>query len=134
MEGWNIYRLSNGTILKIRRIPIRAKKVSEGNYGFQESDVIMTILSSPNSPKGEPSRSYLSQYEIGRSVVEDVKFQVVSEPVNEYILADSQKIAYRTKLLKVFRTSLFDGNGDSIYTLQTQPSSIELITPQSKMK
>lgn len=132
MEAWNIYRLNNGTVLKIRRIPIRARKVAEGNYGFQESNVMMTTLSSPNSPRGEPSRGYLSQDAIRRAVVEDVKFKVVSEPVNEYILGDSQKIVYRTKLFKVFRTSLFDPHGDPIYTIQTQPSSIELITPIKK--
>ena len=131
-EAWNIYRLSNGTVVKLRKIPIRAKKNSDLNYTFDESEILVSLLSSPESPKGKPNQKTWNKEEIRSSIVEDgIKFKTISEPINEYMIEDGQKLAYRIKLAKISRTKLFDSNGDSVYSFETTPK-YELILRMKK--
>lgn len=123
-EDWNLYKIEDGTILKLKLVFIKVIREgvdSVGNpiYSINSQNVVGIIP--PKELMGPPSnRSYTPQ-EIADSIVkEDLKFEVIREDWNEYKLKDGTTLYIKPVVTMVSRTSLFDRRGEPIYNVQSQ--------------
>jgi hypothetical protein len=97
-EDWNSYKLSDGTLLKIRQILLKVQKdrnakPPQPNLSIQTSDVLMAVNPLSNL-KGTPSTQQYSVQELNASVVEaNMKFNRIYETTYEYVTTEGFRIA-----------------------------------------
>jgi hypothetical protein len=123
-EDWSIYKLKDGSTVKIRYILINVLKSPQldvfGNPTYDLNyGTIAGVISDP-SLRGPPS-SPASPEVLGKSIVEkDIGFESVAEPWNEYRV-EGKKLKIKLILTKIARTSVFTEHGDPAYLVNTQP-------------
>ena len=124
-ENWSQYKLRDGTIVRIRFILLKTRKYKGRNrygkprYDINSKNVVGMI---PNkSLLGKPSGPIPAEV-LGQSIVdEDIQFETIKEPWNEYRLKDGTIIRVKLVLTIVSRTDKFDESGEPIYLLNMQP-------------
>jgi hypothetical protein len=127
-EGWNVYSLSDGNILKVRQLVrgIGHSKDSRGK-GVLTASQTQPIVGVIPKALGIPGNRDFGSPELESSVVEaDVEFEKVKEPVNEYVTESGLRFNFVLRLTRVSRTSKFDRDGVPIYLIKTE-SQIEPI-------
>ncbi len=123
-EGWNEYRLEDGTLLWMRQITKRVNmsRASDGGleYAADNSDpIVMTIC--PLELMGAPSTGDRGGGDLRGSIVnENMKFTRLMETRNEYLLPTGDRISLVLRLLKVSKTSRFNGSGEPVYICDTR--------------
>ncbi len=125
-EDWNVYRLSDGTTLKLRAVLTRVKRLdlSEKRGGADISN-IMLVCNPPRGKKGPPSLARISPEELTAAIVDrNMKFRAVSEPMNEYVTEDGKKMLLKLKLYNLAKTSKYDPAGDPIYLFNAKPELV----------
>lgn len=136
-EGWNIYRLSDGTILKDRVLLIEANKepgfdLAQPNYGLKLSNVILNITPA-KCLVGPPSAESFSPEELSAAVVEDnISWEAIQETIGEYLTTEQARIKLKLELSKVARTSKFDSNGNPIYLVSSN-HNVEVEPPYTEL-
>jgi len=128
-EGWNSYKLEDGSILKTRFVLINV--IMEKNFkqkiekartekgiglgvGFSSNNVIGVEASI--ELRGEPSTKACSLDELRASVVkEDMDFDIIKETWNVYKLEEGIVMKARSSPITISRTSKFDSHGLPIY-------------------
>jgi len=129
-EGWNVYELSDGSILRIRPIVLKFLKAMIGKSGRGlgiASQNVMTVTTKKEM-MGQPSPPFeVSQ--IPESEKTEVKATPKVEDWNYYKLADGQRIGVRLVLVSVLRLKdKYDPLGLPVYTAQTN----NILTPVGK--
>jgi len=117
-EEWNRYQLSDNCLLKIKVVMTKVAK-AEGqsksdkqNYTFDVQNITVALT----NERGPPDSHNYSPAEIGRSIVkDDMRFTTVAQDWNEYVVDDGARIRIQPILLKVSKTSKFDGKGVPLY-------------------
>lgn len=121
-EDWNVYKLSDGSVLKTRYVLSKVGRTLDqaGNpqYGFNSQNLVTTIT--PTEKKGQPDTKIYSPAELEASVVEELDFETVREEENRYVLEDGSKIVIRLILTRVLKTDKHDPSGSPIYFTNTQ--------------
>ena len=128
-EGWNRYRLEDGTILKTKFVLISVtmeknyKKIMERaktekglkmGFGFKSQNVIG--VEAHMRLRGESDTKTYTIGELRSSIVkEDLDFEVQTEIWNVYKLKNGITIKVRNSPINVSRTSKFDNRGLPIY-------------------
>ncbi|MHA1222155.1 MAG: hypothetical protein ACTSP3_02605 [Candidatus Heimdallarchaeaceae archaeon] len=119
-EPWNEYQLEDGTILKFRVIlkRIRKEKKSEkqSNY-IIDSHNLLVILKVPSHLMGEPDDTPKKIEK--KNFVKDVNFSVKQEDWNDYMLSDGTRLRIKASVVTVYRTDLYDKNGEPIYHVES---------------
>lgn len=137
-EGWNIYKLDDGTTLKHKLVLVRMirEKVDEmGNpeYGFVMQKVFGIIP--PEKLRGTPSVKKHSSEELSDSIVaEDINFETIGENWNRYRLKDGVSLDIKPIVTMVSKTDKFDERGDPVYLIQSQAVSRGKIPKEVKEK
>lgn len=116
-EPWNSYRLSDGTVLKMRFVLMKVKfrKLSEekGEAGFSQTTLITT--NAPERLLGPAGKEYRLD-EITATIVEPVLgIESILIAPSAYILADGKLVIAGTKLNRVGRSSLYGPDGEPKY-------------------
>jgi len=129
-EGWNVYELSDRTILRIRPIVLKffKQKGSTGAIGISGSPVglgisaqnVMTVRTKAEL-KGTPSPIPV---DLARLETEAEKVEVQAKPFseewNEYVLSDGTPVRVKLVLISVFRTKdHYDQFGEPIYLVRS---------------
>jgi len=119
-EGWNIYRLSDGTLLKLRQVLLTLKTdPSTQSVMPNFSNLLMAVMPAPGL-KGQPSSEQYTPGELSNSVVEkNMKCETVQETANEYRTKGGLKLILRTSSVTVDRTNKFDSTGYPVYLVNT---------------
>lgn len=125
-EEWNVYRLPDGTILKLRAALTRVKRLeANATRGAADISNIMLVCNPPRGSKGPPGLKRPTPEELLASIVEkDVKFKVLGEPLNEYVTSEGKRMMLRLKLYNLAKTNRFDPNGDPLYLYNAKPDLI----------
>lgn len=115
-EDWNVYKLTDGTILKLRQILLAVRKdPATGDLQPSLSNLIMAVLP-PKILQGASSSLKYSPQELSESVIEGgVKYEVVQEVANEYVTKGGLKLVVRLRSINVGKTSKYDASGYPIY-------------------
>lgn len=118
-ESWSTYRLKDGTILKVREVMIKAMRLPsfdpQGNPIYSVNSTPIYGVVPPRSVLGQESPPF-TQEELTKSVVEpNMKFEIIQEPWNRYVLADGTEIETRAILETVSKTNKNDHFGEPIY-------------------
>jgi hypothetical protein len=118
-EDWSTYRLTDGTLLKVRDILIKAVRLSildeQGNpiYNLNTQTISGTVPT--KSILGKESAPF-TQEELSKSVIDpNMKFDVIQEPWNKYVLADGTEIEIKTVLSTASKTNKYGHYGEPIY-------------------
>jgi hypothetical protein len=125
-EDWNVYRLDDGTKLKMRALLTRVKRLQpKAARGGADISNILLVCNPPRGKKGPPAQARLAPEELTAAIVDpNVKFKVVSEPLNEYVTEDGKRMLLRLKLYNLAKTSKYDPNGDPLYLFNARPELI----------
>ena len=132
-EGWSVYRLEDGTILKVSQLlmDIGGTKLEPDSIAqevtMQLSNVFMALSIAPNL-RGTPSKQQYSPAELAAAVVKkNLKFERISETVNSYITTTGDRLGLNLALMDVSRTNKYDASGNPIYLVNTQVSIQQLV-------
>ncbi len=120
-EGWNIYRLNDGTLLKLRQV-LLTLKLDPSNQSMMPniSNLLMGVMPAP-SLKGEPSPQQYSPEELSNSIVErNMKYETLLETPSEYKTKSGLNLMLRLSEVVVSRTNKFDSTGYPVYLVNTQ--------------
>jgi hypothetical protein len=124
-EGWNVYKLGDGTIVKLRQLLMRIGKgvgleASETGLQIEFSNLLMATYP-PRNLHGQPSTEEYTVEELMGFVVEsDVKYEIMQETTNEYHTASNVRLKLRLTSVKIDRTSKFDVRGEPRYLANAQ--------------
>jgi len=121
MEGWNTYRLVDGTLLKLRQVLLTLKTdPSTQTVMPSVSNLLMAVMPAADL-RGLPSSRQYTPEELSNSVVEkNMKYETVQEAPSEYKTKSGLKLMLRTSSLTVGRTNKFDSTGYPVYLVDTQ--------------
>jgi hypothetical protein len=124
-EGWNVYELSDRTILRIRPIILKffkqkgaALPTAPMALGISAQNV-MTVRAKPEL-RGTPSRTPIDPVSLeGETDKVEVDAKPFSEEWNEYTLADGTPVRVKLVLISVFRTKHYDQFGEPVYVVKS---------------
>jgi hypothetical protein len=122
-EKWSVYCLADGTILKLKLIPLKFIK-KDDDYAVSATAVMVSF--SQSELKGEPSTTPLPITEAEKKGVLDkdktnMTFDSIEEPWNEYkFTLDGTKVSIRTFATEISGTNKKDAYGDPIYLVTHQ--------------
>jgi hypothetical protein len=125
-EDWNVYRLADGTTLKMRAMLTRVKRPQpNAPRGGADISNIMLVCNPAKGTKGPPEKMRPTPDELTAAIVDrDVRFKVISEPTSEYVTEEGKRILLRLKLFNLARTSKYDHSGDPLYLFNAKPELI----------
>ena len=124
-EGWNEYRVADETLLRVRIVLCKVKRVpthhpGERSFNFEFSQPVLSPQA-PRSLRGDPSKPLPSPNQMEEHIVaKGLSFRRLTETENRYRAADGQTIILRIIPTSINRTDLHDGNGDPIYLVNSQ--------------
>jgi hypothetical protein len=118
-EDWSTYRLTDGTLLKVRDVLIKALRLSsfdeQGNPIYNLNTQTISGVVPTKSILGKESAPF-TQEELTKSVIDpNMKFDIIEEPWNKYVLADGTEIEIKTVLTTVSKTNKYGHHGEPIY-------------------
>ncbi len=118
-EDWSEYELSDGTIIRIKAVPLKFLKV--GNDYPMNSAVLVTSFA-PQELRGEPTTPPpASEEDLKQAVDEvDMKFDTLNEPWNEYGIEGDVTISVKTITTSISSTFIHDPAGEPIYFVNHQ--------------
>jgi hypothetical protein len=119
-EEWSEYKLSDGTIIKIKVIPLKFLK-RDKNYPL--NSIVLMIPFSPPELRGEQSTTPLPTTDTAMKEALneiDMKFDALNEPWNEYELDDGIKLSIKTVATSISSTKLYDPAGEPVYFVSHQ--------------
>lgn len=122
-EPWNKYSVDDGSYVKSRYIILKFKKREPTTadeklgYGFQGQNIAVSY-NVPTELKKTPSTKQYSPEEL-KQEAEDMRYSIVSEEWNEYVLEDGTVVRIKSSVIEILRTNKFDRNGDPIYYVNT---------------
>ncbi len=118
-EDWSEYELSDGTIIKIKAVPLKFLRV--GNDYPMNSTVLMTPFA-PQELRGEPTTPPpANDIELKQALDEvDMKFDTVNEPWNEYEIEGDITISVKTIATSISSTFIRDPAGEPVYFVNHQ--------------
>ena len=116
-EPWNKYELMDGSIIKSKFVLKKIDSYVDNNKGkFNiDGENIVVVYADP-SLKGSPDKRIYPPAELKKSVVkDDMRYSILFEEWNEYLMDDATRIRLKTTVTKVSRTDKHDKSGDPIY-------------------
>lgn len=122
-EGWNVYELSDRTILRIRPIILKffKQKGSTAPVGLGISAQNVMTVRAKAELKGTPSPILVDSARLETEAEKvEVQAKPFSEEWNQYILSDGTPVRVKLVLISVFRTKVhYDQFGEPIYLVRS---------------
>ena len=117
-EGWNEYKLENGSIVRVKHVLLKVIK-EEPNLSVNATTVVAVF--SPPELKGIPSTKAYTPQELESSIEgENLKFETIKEDWNLYELGNKIKLHIKPVLTLISSTNKYDSRGEPIYLTQLQ--------------
>jgi hypothetical protein len=118
-EGWSVYQLADGSVLRGRIIVLKIMKPKPNEYAFKASTVF--TVDAPTELRGPPSNERFSPEELEKFIVEeDIEFKPLKEEWNIFEVND-ERLFIKLVVSKVSRTNKYDADGEPIYVISSQP-------------
>ena len=120
-ERWGKYTLDDGSVLKVRFILTSIKTWTEnGNKKYTANNQLIQTVLCAERLIGEPSKATFTAELLQKNIEkDDLSFDQLETPVNEYILDDGTKLKLFPQVIKVARSSLKNNLGEPIYMVTT---------------
>lgn len=132
-EGWNLYRVEDGTLIKARVIVTgilmegkleemiaQLKPREKPRLGLLLRSRRIFTAESPPKVRGNPSSKTYTTAELKSSITnEDMDFETIKEVWNLYKLENGITLKARLSAVTVNKTSKFEGAGMPIYTIDS---------------
>jgi len=140
-EDWSIYRVEDGTIIRLRIFLSAVSKARPDSnnpnsvgYELRLSPVNTIAISDPKN-RGNPTPGAFTSQQLQESIVkEDMEFIVIQEPWNTYRLKDGTKLGIRIQAVKISKTDKYDAKGIPAYFINHQPQIKTTLPPELKKK
>ena len=118
-ESPSFYQLDDGSMLRV--YPILNSIISPDNKTIMEINMKNVIAAYvPKKLRGAPATKTVSvKQSVKNHDDDDVDFNVISEPFNEYVLDSRQIMKLRTHLTHVIRSKERNATGEPIYIVNT---------------
>jgi hypothetical protein len=124
-EDWNIYKLEDGTVLKIKIVLVRIIQEGIDQIGNPMAGTLMN-----NVIVAIPPENLRNLKEIAPKF--DLKFEIIKESWNEYSVEDGFILKIKPTLSQIDRLDKVDPRGDPLYRVLAQPNAKRI--PKSKDK
>jgi hypothetical protein len=117
-EEFSVYKLANGTVLKIRPTLLEATIDPADPSNVGQGKITMTLLTEPvDEDKGEPSADTTVHEET--DIIGEVPFTIVNDGLNIYELKGQAVLAVRHRLTKIWKTSKIGKDGTRLFRLES---------------
>jgi hypothetical protein len=114
-EDWCRYNLSDNSILKVKLIATKIRKKNT-DYNIDAQNIIVVL----SNERGQPDSKVYTPIELQRSITHDVRYTIITQDWNEYVVDDGANIKVQPMVTKVSKTSKFDLHGDPVYLVNVQ--------------
>jgi hypothetical protein len=114
-EDWCRYNLSDNSILKVKLIATKIRK-KNADYNIDAQNIIVVL----SNERGQPDSKVYTPIELQRSITHDVRYTIITQDWNEYVVDDGANIKVQPMVTKVSKTSKFDLHGDPVYLVNVQ--------------
>ena len=114
-EDWCRYDLSDGSILKVKLIATKIRK-KNSTYNVDVQNIIVVL----SNERDQPDSKAYSPLELQQSITHDLRYTIIIQDWNEYVVDDGANIKVQPIVTKVAKTSKFDLHGDPIYLVNVQ--------------
>ncbi len=140
-EGWSIYRVEDGTVIKLRIFLSAVSKArpdpnNPDNIGYELSlSPVNTVAMPAPKNRGNPTPGKFTPKQLQESIVkEDMEFTTIQEPWNVYCFKDRAKLSIRIQAVKISKTDKYDAKGIPVYFINHQPQIKTTLPPELKKK
>lgn len=120
-ERWGKYNLDDGSILKIKFILTNIKTFEQDEKKRYNANIQnIQIIYASERLIDEPTKGTFTNIILQQNVEkDDVGFEALEIPVNEYIIDDGTKLKMFPQVIKIARSSLKNKLGEPIYMVTT---------------
>jgi len=124
-ENWFMYKLKDGTILRIKHVPIKIFETDQINpetgkkiLAFEGRNI--ALVKSPENLKGKPTLPLMPPVEALKLDKEIVEIEeTIHEPWNVYELENGEKIKLKIVVKNIYRIKgKYDEEGNPYYVVQ----------------
>jgi len=134
VEDWGIYRLADGSELRLRQDVLAVRDIGEPGPGQHqisaEFGVLQMSVRSPPNLRGTPSVQQLSAEDLaGAIVARNLRFEVVRDMTSEYRIAGGGRVALHLTINSISRTDKFDSFGEPRYLVSSR-SDLRVVPPR----
>jgi len=112
-EDWNLYKLEDDTILKVKLVLLRVIQEGVDKFGNPKGGTLITMIVSPVPP------SELRKLKKVDSII-DMKYETIKEGWNEYEVSDGFTLKLKPIISQIDRTEKFDPRGEPLYGVNVQ--------------
>ena len=117
-EDWSEYKLSDGTIIKIKIVPLKLLKIDKNR---PVNSAVLLATFSPSEFRGEPTPPPTNDDEMKEALKEiDMKFEKINEPWNEYEVEGDITLFVKAVATSISSTKLYDPAGEPVYFVSHQ--------------
>lgn len=122
-EGWNKYKLSDGTTVRVRPILMTIEMAKtpgdDGRYKISAGINTLTVAISPNSMRGEPNPHPPTPEEAKAMPQTPIEFTPIIQEWNQYDIGKGQYLWIQMNLVNVKRVDgTFDKLGVPYYLVE----------------
>jgi hypothetical protein len=114
-EEWNIYKLEDNTLLKIKIILLRIIQEGSDPRGNPVAGTLVNTVVAPIPPEGLRHLKAITP-------IFDLKYEIIKETWNEYNTEDGFVIKIKPNISQIDRLDKIDPRGDPLYGMSMQPS------------
>jgi hypothetical protein len=133
-EDWNIYKLTDGTVIKLRQLVTKVRRdksagngSSMPNLSVDVSNLLLAVFP-PATLMGPPSGRQYAMDELGASVIDGpLASEILREPENEYVTKTGARILLKLTGPSFARTDKFTNTGEPIYIVNNPQVAIQVI-------
>lgn len=125
-EDWGEYRLSDGTVLRLRQVATNVRVAAGARPGERGVSVdvgpIEMATVAPSELWGPASAAPIPNEELAHSIAErGLRVTPIREMLCEYRCEDRTRVALRLTIHEVSRTTRFNTSGEPVYVVSSQP-------------
>lgn len=132
-EGWNFYKIEDGTLLKARviltgilssnkldEIVKKLRRKQKPRLGFQIQPRVILAVESPPKLRGKPDSRTYTPKELKSSIIgKDMDFETIKEVWNLYDGNSGIQIKTRLSVVSISKTDKFESVGMPLYTVDS---------------
>jgi hypothetical protein len=112
-EDWNLYKLEDSTILKIKLVLLRVVQEGLDKFGNPKGGTMVNMIVSPVPPSELRNLKQIDP-------IIDMKYETIREDWNEYEVSDEFTLKLKPIISQIDRTEKFDPRGEPLYGVSVQ--------------
>lgn len=137
-EQWSKYEISDGAVLKVKIVLLKVFRKAQPVIGSTSATAsstygvdLQTITVITTNERGQQDTKPRLPQEVAAHIVKDnLRFRTVEQDWNEYLTSNNIRILVQPMVMRVGKSSFFDGRGEPLYHVEIQ-GTVQIQPPKT---